>query len=250
MDFGPQGEAEIWLRRTDWTSNHCHVSGTAVDRIQAEGRVFLGFRTHVVATTVCTTESVRTLTSCTHIFLLHSLSAHIRTSSCVCTYTHGSSVCKKGVCICVVSPYLAISCLMSHPSLLFPHGHFETTPDHDFTDDFVDTFLPYLPALKPQDTRNSARTPRSLLPGQIRSQHSTADMNRLMEEKVMKKIVEVHLNRTCRAVEGSMFMSRRECFQHCRTEQAERAEGDQAETFIQTLHEERLKAIRSNDDTS
>ena len=75
-------------------------------------------------------------------------------------------------------------------------------------------------------------------------------MNRLMEEKVMKKIVEVHLNRTCRAVEGSMFMSRRECFQHCRTEQAERAEGDQAETFIQTLHEERLKAIRSNDDTS
>ena len=38
---------------------------------------------------------VHTLTCCTHIFLLHSLSAHIRTSSCVCTCTHGSSVCKN-----------------------------------------------------------------------------------------------------------------------------------------------------------
>ena len=34
---------------------------------------------------------VHTLTCCPHISLLHSLSAHIRTSSCVCTYTHGSS---------------------------------------------------------------------------------------------------------------------------------------------------------------
>ena len=30
-------------------------------------------------------------------------------------------------------------------SLLFLDGHFETTPDYDFTDDFVHMFLPYLP---------------------------------------------------------------------------------------------------------
>ena len=51
---------------------------------------------------------------------------------------------------------------MSHPSSLFPHGHFETTPDYDFTDDPVHTFLPHIPVLKAQDTRNSARAPRSL----------------------------------------------------------------------------------------
>ena len=54
--------------------------------------IFLkGFRTHVEATTVRTAVGVHTLTCCTHIFLLHSLSVLIRTSSCVCTYTHGSS---------------------------------------------------------------------------------------------------------------------------------------------------------------
>ena len=57
---------------------------------------FLGFRTHVVATTVCTTRGVHTLTCCTHIFSAHSaLTAYFAHFSCVCTYTHGSSVCKK-----------------------------------------------------------------------------------------------------------------------------------------------------------
>ena len=80
---------------------------------------------------------------------------------------------QKGVCICVVSHHPAISCLMSNPSLLFPHGHFETTPDCDFTDDPVHTFLPYLLVLKAQDTRNFARTPRSLAtwPNPVSTQH-------------------------------------------------------------------------------
>ena len=46
-------------------------------------RHIFGFRTHVAATTVCTTEGVHTLICRTHIFLLHSVSAHIRTCSCV-----------------------------------------------------------------------------------------------------------------------------------------------------------------------
>ena len=43
--------------------------------------------------------------------------------------------------------HLDISLLIFHPSLLFLHGHFETTPDNDFTDDPVHTFLPFLPVL-------------------------------------------------------------------------------------------------------
>ena len=74
-------------------------------------RVFLGFRTHVVATTVCTTGGVHTLTCRTHIFLLHSLSTHIRTSSCVShtRMAQGSSVCKKGVCVCVLDLSISLS---------------------------------------------------------------------------------------------------------------------------------------------
>ena len=58
---------------------------------------FKGFRTYVVATTACTTGCGHTLTCRTHKFLLHSLSAHIRTSSCVCTHTHGSSAWKGSI---------------------------------------------------------------------------------------------------------------------------------------------------------
>ena len=113
---------------------------------------FWWFRTHVVATTVCTyTHLVHAL------FLLHSLSAHIRTSSCVCTYTHGSSVWKGLLHAHVVDLHLAFSLLMFHPSLLFLDGHFETIPDLN-----VYTFLPFLPVLKAQGMRISARAARSL----------------------------------------------------------------------------------------
>ena len=67
------------------------------------------------------------------------------------------SVKKRVACTCVFVLYLAFSLLMSHPYLLFPHGYFETTPDYDFTDDPIHTFLPYLPVLKAQDMRHSAR---------------------------------------------------------------------------------------------
>ena len=46
---------------------------------------------------------------------------------------------------------------MSHPSLLFLDGHFETIPDFD-----VHTFLPCLPVLQAQGMRISARAARSL----------------------------------------------------------------------------------------
>ena len=45
---------------------------------------------------------------------------------------------------------------MIHPSLLFPHVHFETNPDYDFIDKPIHMILPYFPVLKAQDTRNSA----------------------------------------------------------------------------------------------
>ena len=58
--------------------------------------------------------------------------------------------------------HLVCSLLMFHPSLLFLHGHFEITPDYDFTDDPVHTFLSYLPVLKAQDMRHSAHASRGL----------------------------------------------------------------------------------------
>ena len=127
---------------------------------------------YTCSTTVCTTGRKHTLTCCTHIFLLHSLSAHIRTSSYVCTQAHGSSVCKKVFAHVSFLCFSLFSLLMSHPSLLFPRGHFETSPDYGFTDDPVHMFLPYLPVLKAQDTRNSAPASRSLAawPSQMQTQ--------------------------------------------------------------------------------
>ena len=117
-------------------------------------RHVLGFRSHVVATTVRTTECVHTLTCRTHIFL------YFRTSSCVSPWLKS---CQKGVCCtCVIPLHLAFSFLMIHPFLLFLHGHFETNPDYDFTDSDIHKFLTYFPVLEAQDTRNSAHASRSL----------------------------------------------------------------------------------------
>ena len=96
-------------------------------------------------------RSVHTFTCSTHIFL-HVARAHTRMAEV--------SV-KRCLHICVVPLHLAFSILMSHQSLLFLHGHFETTPDYDFTHVPVHTFLPYFPVLKAQDTRNSAPASRS-----------------------------------------------------------------------------------------
>ena len=110
---------------------------------------FKGFRTHVVATTVCTTGEEYVHSPVARTFFLHIARAQSHSHIfMLVTYTHGSSVCKK-VCayVCRISPSRHL-CLMSHPSSLFPHGHFETTPDYDFTDDPVHTFLPHIPVLK------------------------------------------------------------------------------------------------------
>ena len=99
------------------------------------------------------TGSVHTLTCCTHMFLLHSLSAHIRTSSCASHTRMAQVSVKRCLHMCRFSPSRLLL-LMSHPSLLFPHGLFETDPVH--------TFLPYFPVLKAQDMRQSAHASRSL----------------------------------------------------------------------------------------
>ena len=96
------------------------------------------------------TGGVHTLTCRTHIFLrtAHSLrTSHIFMRV---TYTHGSSVCKKvfaHVSFLSVSPS-PFSCLTR---LCCSHGHFETTPDYDFTDDPIHTSLPNFPVLKAHD---------------------------------------------------------------------------------------------------
>ena len=136
---------------------------------------FSGFRTHVVATTVCTTgvyihsPVARTFFWCTHTpCILH-------TSSCV-SHTRMAQVSVKKKCLhmCRFSPSrLHPPFLVIHPSLLFPHGHFETTPDYDFTDDSdIHKFLSYFPVLKPQDMRHSAPASRSLAtwPSQMQTQ--------------------------------------------------------------------------------
>ena len=90
---------------------------------------------------------VHTLTCRTHIFLR---------TACVLRPSHNFmrvhihawlKGAKKVLWTCVTSLDLAFSRLICHPSLLFPHGHFETHPDYDFTDDPVHTFLPYFPVL-------------------------------------------------------------------------------------------------------
>ena len=99
---------------------------------------------------------------CTHIFLRIARAQWHSHIFMRVTYTHGSSVCKK---VFARVSHLSISpspFLMIHLSLLFPHGHFETIPDYDFTDDPVHTFLSYFPVLKAQDMRNSAPASRSL----------------------------------------------------------------------------------------
>ena len=107
-------------------------------------------------------STVFLLTCHTHIFLRTALTPYF-THFMRVTHTHGSRSRQKGVCrMCVLVLYLAFSLLMSHPSLLFPHGHFETAPDNDFTHDPVHTFLPYFPVLKAQDMRHSAHASRSL----------------------------------------------------------------------------------------
>ena len=98
---------------------------------------------------------------CTYTHLLHEhFSAH---SACTITLAHFHACAharmaqghEKGVCCMhVVALHLAFSSLMSHPSLLFLHTHFDIT--------FLSTFLPYSPVLKAQDMRNSARAVRSL----------------------------------------------------------------------------------------
>ena len=87
---------------------------------------------------------------------------------------------------------------MSHPSLLFPHGHFETTPDYDFTDNPIHMILPYFPVLKAQDTRHSAPASRSLAtwPDQMQTQEKNdgrdrAEIGELVEEMEEKEGVKV-----------------------------------------------------------
>ena len=113
---------------------------------------------------MCTTGSVHTLTCCTHICLLHSLSAHIRTSACVCTYTHGSSVCEKVfACVSHLSLSLSlVSCLT----------HLSQSPYDDSLSLSLDcpvrTLLPYLLVLKVHGMRHSARGREVWLSGQVR----------------------------------------------------------------------------------
>ena len=103
---------------------------------------------------------VHTLCCRTHIW-----SAHIRTSSCVCTYTHGSRLSKKVFAfVHVVYLRLAFSTLMFRPpSLLFPHGHFDTTfPSAQSLPSFI---RPKAPSALPHERRGV------WLPGQVRSPH-------------------------------------------------------------------------------
>ena len=106
-------------------------------------QVFFGFRTHVVATTVCTTGGAHTHTVARTFFCAQRAHCVLRTSSCV-SHTCMAQGHEKGVCTCVVSLHLPFSLLMIHPSLLFLHGHFETNPDYDLTDSDIHMVFPYL----------------------------------------------------------------------------------------------------------
>ena len=77
---------------------------------------------------------------------------------------------------------------MTHLSLLFPHGHFETNPDNDFTDSDIYKFLPYFPVLKAQDVRHSAPASRSLAtwPNQMQT-HSEGESRSLRDDVAVER---------------------------------------------------------------
>ena len=105
-------------------------------------------------------------------FFLHTARAH-----CICAHphifmrVHIHAWLKREKSVCnahVVSLHLALSILVSHPSLLFLDGHFETIPDFDVYD--------FLAELNPTQKRGSGALPHEhrgvWLPGQVRSHHN------------------------------------------------------------------------------
>ena len=125
-------------------------------------RQFLGFRTHVVATTVCTTGCVHTLTCCTHIFL-HI--ARAQSSSHIFMRVHIHAWLKRANKVFAHVSFLSIS---PSPFLCPTHPSCSCTvtsrplPTYDLTDDPVHTSLPNFPVLKAQAMRHSAPASRSL----------------------------------------------------------------------------------------
>ena len=111
---------------------------------------------------------IHTLTCCTHNISAHSSCSQICTSSCV-SHTRMAQGHEKGLLhVHVVDLHLALSSLMSHPPLLFLHGHFETIPDFD-----VHTFIAVLTC--PTSARHTQlRTSKRevWLSGQVRPQHT------------------------------------------------------------------------------
>ena len=142
-------------------------------RIFSSRVVLTGVRSHVVATTVCATGDVHTLTCCTHIFLVYVHCAYTSHILVRVTHMHGSrvSAVRMSSSLC----HLTFSLLMFHPSLLllFLEGHFETTPDLDDLTDFdVHAILPNFPNLKSAGQAHSARGRGVWLLGQVRPQHT------------------------------------------------------------------------------
>ena len=121
-------------------------------------RVLSVFRTHFVATTVCTTGSVDALTCCTHIFLRTSRSLRTSHTSHAC-HIHALLKCLSKRCVAHVS-YFSIS---PSPFSCFTRLCCSCTPS--LTSPFKSTTLPYFPILKAQDTRNFAHASRSLATG-------------------------------------------------------------------------------------
>ena len=91
----------------------------------------------------------------------------------------------------VVTLHLAFTLLMIHLSLLFSDGHFETSPDHDFTDKLVHMIFPYFPVLKAQDLRNSELASRSLATWPSQMQQNTK-----YESNELDKIISLDHDKT------------------------------------------------------
>ena len=119
-------------------------------------------------------------TACTPGVYTHSLVARnlsVHTLCCIpltfsrVSHTRMAQVPEKVHCTWIISLHLAFSRLMSHPSLQFPHGHFETNPDYDLTDDSIHMILPYFPVfLIVQDLRHSASRSLASWPDRMQTQ--------------------------------------------------------------------------------
>ena len=162
----------IFLSRWSWSDECSHVFS-----LDIFSNKFIR-----VSYTCCSNYSVYD-GECTHTHLSH---AHFSVAQFVCAHSHicmhvHTRMAQVSPKRCVIPLHLAVSLLMIHPSLLFPHVHFETNPDYDFIDKPIHMILPYFS--RPESARHAQlrsciRCKQRLWAPKVRQDHTISPTSR------------------------------------------------------------------------